>query len=444
MKRVLILSVVFCCLLSTVVVAEGPFASMSLEESLNKAKAQKKLVFVDFYASWCMPCKMMDATTYKDPKVVDFLKQQVIALKIDAEKQVKLAGKYHVNGFPTLVFLKPDGTIAEIVSTFLDAESFLQLAKDAIAGRDMLTRFKQGLSKSPDDPILHALTANALVSRGQHKQAIDHCMAIVKQTGLDLVGAEVVSLAAAQILQLAHVDPQAEMTLNKLHQSAGSAVLAQNAGNAQIALFAAVHAMNSRLPEILAVYDKLLAAKAKPAYLQRVTALWRGMLAAGNREQDIIKHMNVLEVADRLLAVLPAKDASSASPSMFDPAYIARQQVLGMVFEYYRLLTALEHHADAAALADKLLKVEESAAVYNVLAWTAYETGKVTDAHLVFARKAYKLADKKDPAVADTLARVLHRLGKKDEAVTLLREKLKSIPSGPERDMLERCLADIS
>ena len=105
-------------------------------------------------------------------------------------------------------------------------------------------------------------------------------------------------------------------------------------------------------------------------------------------------------------------------------------------------MTALERHADAAVLAERLLKFDGSAAMYNALAWFAYETGKVTEAHLAQARKAHELAGGKDVSVIDTLARILHRLGRTDEAVRLIKDSLQRVEPGFERNLLEQCLED--
>ena|GEM_PF-5838324 len=446
MKRVWNIGVVLCSLLlPAVALAEEPFTAMTFDEARKKAATEKKLVFINYYATWCMPCRMMDATTFKDAKVVAFLKNRVIALKIDGEKHAELASKHHVSGFPTLVFVRPDGGIAEILGGYLDAASFMGLAENVLAGKDTLTSFKEALKRSPNDPILHALVAQALAVRGEHRDALQHCRFVLEKADLGLIAADAVPAVVTQLLSLTHFSAEAEALLNKLYDSARAAVLEQRATNAQIALYATVHGIKGELPEIMATYDRLLAAGAKARYLRRVTALWRTALIVAERYEDIAKHVNVMDVADEMIASLPAKKPGGpASNPMFDPEAITRNQRLGSALEYYRVLTALGRHADADVLARRLVKVDESVTMYNMLAWTAYETGNVTEAHLAYARKAYEMVGGKDVGVVDTLARVLHRLGRTDEAVKLVKDALEWASPDFERNFLAQCLADIN
>jgi thiol:disulfide interchange protein len=85
------------------------------ESALAEAKKTGKPVFVDFYTTWCGPCKYLDAVTYKDAKFVQESKNWVL-VKVDAEKNpsnVKLAEKFKVTGYPTMVFLKSNGKEAD-------------------------------------------------------------------------------------------------------------------------------------------------------------------------------------------------------------------------------------------------------------------------------------------------------------------------------------------
>ena len=75
------------------------------------AKAQNKLIMVDFYTDWCSWCKKLDADTYPNAKVVAY-SSKLVSVKVDAEKEgVELAKRYKVQGYPTILFLDANGEL---------------------------------------------------------------------------------------------------------------------------------------------------------------------------------------------------------------------------------------------------------------------------------------------------------------------------------------------
>ena len=58
---------------------------MSWDEAIAANKIKPKKIFVDIYTDWCGYCKKMDATTFKDPSVVEEMNNSFYAVKFDAE-----------------------------------------------------------------------------------------------------------------------------------------------------------------------------------------------------------------------------------------------------------------------------------------------------------------------------------------------------------------------
>ncbi len=112
------------------------FIEDSFDEALKQAAIQHKYVFVDAYASWCGPCKLLKAKTFTNNRVADFYNANFINVSIDMEKGrgPELAAKWGMRAYPTLIIFSPDG------KPVLGTEGFM--------GADELIRFgKQGLAK---------------------------------------------------------------------------------------------------------------------------------------------------------------------------------------------------------------------------------------------------------------------------------------------------------
>lgn len=95
--------------------------------ALQRAKDQHLPMLIDFTAKTCVPCMIMERTTFQDPTVREALRTKIIPLKVDTTFLTPtidaLINKYHVVGWPTLLFTTSDGNplqdlqfIGEVVS----------------------------------------------------------------------------------------------------------------------------------------------------------------------------------------------------------------------------------------------------------------------------------------------------------------------------------------
>jgi len=108
---------------------------VKFDAALKRAAEQKKVVVIDFFTTWCGPCKLLDRTTWKDEKVIALLKEKAVPVKFDAEKEVALAERFKIEGYPTIIVLKPDGSVLAKFLGYREAKEFISEFNNALAGK---------------------------------------------------------------------------------------------------------------------------------------------------------------------------------------------------------------------------------------------------------------------------------------------------------------------
>ncbi|MEP6755444.1 MAG: thioredoxin family protein [Chthonomonadales bacterium] len=103
-----------------------------LKKAMTTAAKSKKLILLDFGATWCGPCKQMLATTYKDKAVVAKVKTFVPVL-IDIDKQPTVAQKYKVEAVPTMILVDAKGNVVKQTLGYSKAPEFLAFLNSAKA-----------------------------------------------------------------------------------------------------------------------------------------------------------------------------------------------------------------------------------------------------------------------------------------------------------------------
>jgi len=66
------------------------------------------IVLVDFYADWCMPCKMLTPTI---SAIADAYKGKISVGKLNIDQAQSIAAKYGVMSIPTIILFKDGMTI---------------------------------------------------------------------------------------------------------------------------------------------------------------------------------------------------------------------------------------------------------------------------------------------------------------------------------------------
>lgn len=72
-------------------------------ETFNDVISADAIVLVDFFATWCQPCKMMHPVL---EQVKAVLGDKIRIIKIDVDKHGDIAGVYNIRSVPTLILFR--------------------------------------------------------------------------------------------------------------------------------------------------------------------------------------------------------------------------------------------------------------------------------------------------------------------------------------------------
>ena len=144
MKKILLLSLLFAPTLAHAkpkpksaqkgtAKAMGVVWRTDFDAALKEAQRLRKPIFLDLYTTWCGPCKILDKTTYRDPKFVRASRDWVM-VKIDAQRNarnVQIAQQYDTGGYPAMWMLSSSGKRLSAISGYRTANMLLEEMRKA-------------------------------------------------------------------------------------------------------------------------------------------------------------------------------------------------------------------------------------------------------------------------------------------------------------------------
>jgi len=121
--------------------ADGEIKWVTLNELQELNQKEPRKVFIDIYATWCGPCKLMDKKTFADPSIVEYVNENYYAVKLNGEgkKEVNMFGKtmteaelayaFQIRGYPSVVFMTEELQPYQPVAGYIPAKEFIRMLK---------------------------------------------------------------------------------------------------------------------------------------------------------------------------------------------------------------------------------------------------------------------------------------------------------------------------
>lgn len=152
-------------------------------------------VLVDFWATWCAPCKALGPIL---EKLAGEFAGGFLLAKVDIDREQQLASYFQIRSVPTVMLLK-DGRIAGgfpgalpegQVRRFLEEHGVVPLAPAAIEAPaespdETVARLREAVASTPDKPELRLDLALALVTTGDYSEAETLLEALPANLGAD-------------------------------------------------------------------------------------------------------------------------------------------------------------------------------------------------------------------------------------------------------------------
>lgn len=113
---------------------------------IEKSKKENKPLFVEYYATWCVPCKTLEKDVFSNDTVGRFINQNFISARFQFDtsendnEQIKanykdahdLVERYNISVLPTLLYFSPEGILLHKGTGSLSKSSFLSLSQEAL------------------------------------------------------------------------------------------------------------------------------------------------------------------------------------------------------------------------------------------------------------------------------------------------------------------------
>jgi thioredoxin-related protein/YHS domain-containing protein len=218
MRALLFAFVAMTSISQTVVAEEIPW-STDIEGSLQQAADSGRPVLMEFTADWCMYCKRMEKTTFVDPRVVSFVNQHYVAVRIDADEHKQLVTDLDIKGLPAILVVSPTLQIIERIPGFQTPEALLAKLNRSSGGNRQQVAQNGAANRQAQQPVVaRPASSAAAVPAPSPKpelqfEAIESEKPVAQESAEEEFQPEFEAVAEQDTFEPASQEPEEEMTV---------------------------------------------------------------------------------------------------------------------------------------------------------------------------------------------------------------------------------------
>ncbi len=384
---------------------DAPFQDLGLDQALANARAENKVVVIDFFTTWCPPCKQMDAQTWPQARVKEWVSKNAIAIRIDAERERELAQRYSVKAYPSILFVKPDGVERDRLVGFIETGRFVSEADQIVRGEGIVELARTRLVGHEDDPALRESFGRALVARARLDEGLaEFVWCFDKGAANPSYAAARRSSLIGELVRLSDSYGPAGKVLEDRRAAAEEQLLSDRADADVARDFAVLNRARNEARHTADVFQRLakegrMIDGVKEALLDDVVGVWMQ-----DRQYPLVVDA-IGDVEARVARLVDATELTRKEGTQGQSrAVLALNTAMDKGGAYYEALIATSSVDVAARVADRLVKLQPANTTYVRLIEHALRAEK-PDAARALADRAYATLTEREQKLVRITAR---------------------------------------
>jgi thioredoxin 1 len=373
------------------------FDKRPYNEARKGAEEASKWFIVKATASWCLPCKQMDKTTWRDDQVVKWLKEHAVAAAFDVDREKALAKELSIQAMPTMIAFK-DGKEFDRIVGYKRSDEFLAWLEGIDQGKKSveIQRDRAGAWEGNVDVGTRMGHAKELDFSGKLDEAADEYAWLWKHmleynAGYSAVR---VSFLASDMERLASKNENAKRKFVSIRDDTARLVMGESVDSDDLLDWVVLNRIVGEGKETLGWYDRVKGDPRWTGLIRRVSRELTKLFIAEKRWSDLgLLPSDPLDDLDRRHEIDVRVSRRDPPPNLPEAE---RKQLEAMsdqrlrdeaAYQYAGLLAA-GREREADAYATRAREYDTSPKMVESLVATALEAGQARPFHLEWLGKA--------------------------------------------------------